>query len=144
MERTHCAGINGRNATHTDDNNLRMMVTVDIKNLVCCGEKHRTADFKNTDGMRDVTQFSASPGVMSGESVYFHALISAVSAIRFIKSRAANTTPISMATTRSKNTVKKKVATRTMMSLLGAILQRRKKEDQSARYRYNIKGCKEH
>ena len=43
-----------------------------------------------------------------------------------------------------KNTVKKKVATRTMMSLLGAILQRRKKEDQSARYRYNIKGCKEH
>ena len=76
--------------------------------------------------------FSASPGVMSGESVYFHALISAVSAIRFIKSRAANTTPISMATTRSKNTVKKKVATRTMMSLLGAILQRRKKEDQSA------------
>lgn len=88
--------------------------------------------------------FSASPGVMSGESVYFHALISAVSAIRFIKSRAANTTPISMATTRSKNTVKKKVATRTMMSLLGAILQRRKKEDQSARYRYNIKGCKEH
>ena len=36
---------------------LRMMVTVDIKNLVCCGEKHRTADFKNTDGMRDVTQF---------------------------------------------------------------------------------------
>ena len=69
---------------------------------------------------------------MSGESVYFHALISAVSAIRFINNNAASTTPISIATTRSKNTVKKKVATRTMMSLFGAVLQRRKKEVQSA------------
>ena len=76
--------------------------------------------------------FSASPGVISEESVYFHALMSAVSAIRFINNSAASTTPISIATTRSKKTVRKKVATRTIMSLLGAVLQRRKKEVQSA------------
>ena len=64
--------------------------------------------------------------------MYFHALISAVSAIRFMKSKAARTTPISIATTRSKNTVKKKVATSTIMSLLGALLHRRRKELQSA------------
>ena len=49
-----------------------------------------------------------------------------------MKSKAARTTPISMATTRSKNSVRKKVATRTMISLLGAFLHKRKKELQSA------------
>ena len=69
---------------------------------------------------------------MSGESVYFHAYISAVSAMRFINKRAARTTPISIATTRSKKTVRKKVATSTMMSLLGALLHKLKKDFQSA------------
>ena len=71
---------------------------------------------------------------MSGESVYFHALISAVSAIRFINNNAASTTPISIATTRSKNTVKKKVATRTMMSLFGAVLQKAVRKKSSPPY----------
>ena len=76
--------------------------------------------------------FYASPGVISGESVYFHAFISAVSAILFMNNKAARTTPISIATTRSKNTVRKKVTTSTMMSLLGALLQRLKNDSQSA------------
>ena len=112
---------------YTDDNNLGVVMAVDIYNLVG-SSKNIGPQISNTLMSVEYHEFSASPGVMSGESVYFHALISAVSAIRFINNNAASTTPISIATTRSKNTVKKKVATRTMMSLFGAVLQRRKKE----------------
>ena len=83
--------------------------------------------------------FSASPGVTSGSSAYFQAVISAVSAIRFINKSAASTTPTSMATTRSKNTVRKNVATSTIISLFGAVLHRWKKEVQSAMFHATTK-----
>ena len=44
-----------------------------------------------------------------------------------------------MATTRSKNTVKTKVVTKTMMSLFGAVLQRWKKDFQSAIFAATIR-----
>ncbi len=127
----HSTCIDCRNTSHTDDNNLGVVMAVDIYNLVGSSKEHWTTDFKYADGVWNITEFFASPGVMSGESVYFHALISAVSAIRFINNNAASTTPISIATTRSKIPLRKKVATRTMMSLF-VFLQRRKKEVQSA------------
>ena len=47
--------------------------------------------------------------------------------MRFMNSSAASSIPTSMATTRSKMTVSKKVSTSTRISLLGAHLHRRTK-----------------
>ena len=117
---------------------MRMTMTRVALSLLIC--KIWSAAAKNSGPLISKTRivcgisrsFSASPGVTSGSSGYFHAVTSAVSAIRFMKSMAASTTPTSIAITRSKNTVSRKVATSTMTSLFGAVLQRRKKEVQSA------------
>ena len=58
----------------------------------------------------------------SKSSLYTHALTSATSDILFIKRKAASTMPTSIATTRSKNTVRTKVTIRTVISLFGAAL----------------------
>ena len=60
-------------------------------------------------------------------SLYFQPRISVSSLMRFMNSRAASSMPTSMATTRSKITVSRKVSTSTSRSLRGAHRQSRTK-----------------
>ena len=63
----------------------------------------------------------------SEDPIYVHCRTSAISDIRFKKRKAASTMPNSIAITKSKNNVNKKVIIKTAMSLFGAVFIMRTK-----------------
>lgn len=53
----HSTCIDRRNTSHTDDNNLGVVMAVDIYNLVGSSKEHWTTDFKYADGVWNITEF---------------------------------------------------------------------------------------